>query len=202
MDLFRKIITKNNLLFLILFFLFINLLYLDFYIYKNQAAKTEVKNIYQNITPKNPIVSVTPNLTPTPTVSQQIYNLPIQSSTPKEYYVPFGSGSINSPEWQDVPGLQAYIDSTAYGNISKVVFEASVHIPTGNETASVRLVNATDGRVIAGSELTFNGNASSTLLSSGFITLDYANKLYKIQMKTQLNYQAILDQARVHITGK
>lgn len=183
--------------------LFVNLLLLDVFIYKNGGIKTEVKNIYQSLAPQNPIASSTPILTVTPTSFQQIYSSPpTQPSVAKEYYVPFGSGSINSTDWQDVPGLQAYIDSTAYGNVSKVVFEASVHIPTGNETASIRLVNSTDGRVITGSELTFNGNTSSVLLSSGPINLDYANKLYKIQMKTQLNYAASLDQARVHITGR
>ncbi len=150
----------------------------------NQFAKT------QNISP-------TPSPTPLPLNYYSLQTTP--APKPSEYYIPFGSGSGNYTDWTDVPGLQAYIDNTAYGKIKSVVFEASLHIPTGNEIASVRLVNDTDGRVIANSELDFNGNTDSVFLSSQPLNLDYGQKLYKVQMKTQLAYPAVLDQSRIHI---
>lgn len=207
-EVLKKIFSKQNLLILVIFILFVNLLYLDFIIYQNGGIKTEVKNVYSPSsyseipTPTQAIPLLTQPPSPTPfSVKTPSFVAPTLS-IPKEYYIPFGAGSLNSLDWQDVPGLQAYIDSTAYQNIKQVIFEVALHIPTGNETVSVRLVNATDGRALAGSELDFNGNTNSILLGSQPITLDYGNKLYKIQMKTQLNYPAILDQSRLHITTK
>jgi hypothetical protein len=132
------------------------------------------------------------------TIQQPSYPSQLSANV-KEFYVPFGSGVNSSDDWQDVPGLQAYIDRSAYGSINKVTFEASVRVPTGNQTADVRLFNVTAGHPVWYSEMMFTGGGSPQLLISGPITLDAGNNLYKVQMKTQLKYPAYLDQARVHI---
>lgn len=121
-------------------------------------------------------------------------------SSVKEFFVPFGSGSATSDDWEDVGGLQANIDSTKYGKIKSAVFEASVRVPTNNEFVYVRLYNVTDKHPVWFSEVYFPGGNAATLLTSKPITLDQGAKLYKVQMKTQLKYQAFLDQSRLHIT--
>lgn len=132
------------------------------------------------------------------TTTQSSASAPVQSSGVKEFFVAFGSGSNATDDWADVPGLVAYIDSTKYGSIKTVTFEASVRIPTGNETAYVRLFNATDKHPVWFSEMSLEGGTPKLLISKS-ITLDSGNKLYQVQMKTSLKYQAILDQARAHI---
>ena len=127
---------------------------------------------------------------------------PVSTSKVKEFFVPFGSGSSSAGDWQDVLALQSYIDSANYGDIKSIAFEASVHVPTGNQTASVRLFNATDKHPVWSSEVLFNGGGTPQFLVSKPITLDQGNKLYQVQMKTQLQFQAILDQARIHIITK
>ena len=117
----------------------------------------------------------------------------------KEFFISFGSGSNSSSDWQDVLALQSYIDSANYEDIKSVTFEASVHVPTGNQTASVRLFNVTDKHPVWSSEVLFNGGGTPQFLVSKPITLDKGNRLYQVQMKTQLQFQAILDQARIHI---
>ena len=210
----KNLFNFKNILLLILFLIFINLTYLDIIFLQGKIpVPLESENVQNDsacsqacITKINEVsnllnklqASESPALIPTKAPSSS-GTVPL---TAKEYYVPFGSGSGSSLEWQDVAGLQAYVDSNGYPNIKSVVFEASLHIPTGNETASVRLYNATDGRAISGSELNFNGNTNSVFLASQPINLDYANKLYKIQIKTQLGYPAVLDQSRLHITTK
>ena len=219
----RSFFSAKNILFLILFLILLNLVYLDFIILQNLSPKVieriisqkneltsseetcgkdcvakinEVVNLYLK-----PTTSLSPTLTPTPTKAQSS-QASSQPQAAREYYVPFGSGSGSSSDWQDVAGLQAYIDSANYPNIKSIVFEASLHIPTGNQTASVRLYNATDGHPVWNSEVNFNGNTSSVFLNSQAVLLDSGNKLYKVQMKTQLQYTAILDQSRLHITTK
>ena len=145
---------------------------------------------------KTQVITSTPKPTPAPV--QQGNS--VQASQVKEYYVPFGSGSGSSSDWQNVPGLQASVDSSAYTGIKSVVFEASLHIPTGNETASVRLYDVTQNHPVWNSEIDFNGNTNSVFLASPSISLDAGNNVYAVQLKTQLQYNAVLDQSRIHIT--
>lgn len=133
---------------------------------------------------------------PTPTVTKTVVS---NLSQTKEFFVPFGSGSNAASDWEDVPGLKSYIDSTKYSSIKTVVFEASVRIPTGNEKAYVRLFNETDKHPVWFSDVSLEGGIAQLLVSNP-ITLDSGNKLYKVQMKTSLKFTAILDQARIHIT--
>lgn len=121
------------------------------------------------------------------------------SSKVKEFFISFGSGLNSSSDWQDVEALQAYVDSANYEDLKSMVFEASVHVPTGNQTASVRLFNATDKHPVWFSEVLFNGGGNPQFLISKPIKLDEGNKLYKVQMKTELQFKAVLDQARIHI---
>jgi len=125
----------------------------------------------------------------------------IQSNGPKEYFVAFGSGTSSSGDWQDVSGLQAYVNKQNYTNIKTVTFEATMYTPTGNQTIYVRLYNATDKHPVWNSELSLDGGTAK-LLTSPSITLDSGNKLYQVQMKTSLRYQAVLNQARLHILTK
>jgi len=137
-----------------------------------------------------------PPIQPSTAVSKDV------ASTPKgvkEFFISFGSGSNSSSDWQDVLALQSYIDSANYEDIKSITFEASVHVPTGNQTASVRLFNVTDKHPVWSSEVLFNGGGTPQFLVSKPITLDKGNRLYQVQMKTQLQFQAILDQARIHI---
>ncbi|HVT00713.1 MAG TPA: hypothetical protein VHE53_00590 [Patescibacteria group bacterium] len=116
-----------------------------------------------------------------------------------EYFVPLGSGVINSTSWQTVAGMQAYIDSSAYSNIGTVTFEISISIPSGNETANFQLYDQTQNHPVWNSEVTFTGGGTPQLLISAPITLDPGNNLYVVQAQTQLPFPAYITQARVHI---
>lgn len=118
----------------------------------------------------------------------------------KEFFIPIGSGLNKTDDWEDISGVQVYVDSTKYGRIKKVVFEVSVRVPTKNQWVNVRLFNATDKHPVWFSEVFFPGGSDAKLLVSDPITLDQGEKLYKVQMKTQLKHEAFLDQSRIHIT--
>ncbi len=121
------------------------------------------------------------------------------SSTAKEYFVPLGTGTNATSDWADVAGASATVDTAQYPRIKKVVFEATLAVPTGNQVAYVRLFNETDGHPVWYSEMSMN-TAGPTFLTTQAITLDHGSKLYKVQMKTQLKHTATLNQSRIHIT--
>lgn len=116
----------------------------------------------------------------------------------KEYYISFGSGNNAAADWVDVPGLQAYIDTTKYNGIKSARFEASIFIVNGNQKAYARLYNVTDQHPVWFSEVSLEGGQPKLLISDP-ISLDAGNKLYQIQMKTQLQSPTNLLQSRVHI---
>ncbi|OGG11843.1 hypothetical protein A2Z00_01540 [Candidatus Gottesmanbacteria bacterium RBG_13_45_10] len=134
----------------------------------------------------------TPSSAPVPSPQQAVARV-------KEFFIPLGSGSSTSDEWADIPGLQASIETRNYPSIKTVTFEASIRIPTGNEIAYVRLYNKTDGHPVWFSDVSLEGGTGA-LVTSQAITLDSGNKLYQVQMKTTLKYEAFVDQTRLHIT--
>lgn len=117
----------------------------------------------------------------------------------KEFFVPLGSGTGRESEWTDVAGVKAEIDTGQYGKIKQTVFEATVNVPTGNQTIWVRLYNTTAAHPVWYSEMTMEG-MGPTLLTSSPLVLDSGKHTYQLQLKTQLKFPATISQARVRIT--
>lgn len=120
-------------------------------------------------------------------------------SSVKEYYVPLGSGTNTTNDWADVSGASAYVDTASYGKLKKVTFEATISQPVSSQKVWVRLYNTTDKHPVWFSEVSTD-NAGPILLISPSVTLDTGNKLYQVQMKSQLRGLTHLTQSRVHIT--
>lgn len=135
--------------------------------------------------------TTTAALTPAPESTQAI-------AVAKEFFVPFGSGSSQAADWEDIPGVAATINTDNYSSLKTVTFEATVRIPNGSQTAYVRLYNATDKSVISKSEMSWEGGTTQLLISDP-LNLPTGNKTYKVQIKTQLKVLTIFDQARLHI---
>jgi len=118
-----------------------------------------------------------------------------------EFFIPFGSGSGNATDWQDIPGLLAAIDTANYATNRTVTFEVSLRIPTGNQTVYARLFNATDKHPVWFSDVSLEGGTPSLIISSP-VQLDNGNKTYQVQLKTSLGFLSNIDQARLRIVTK
>lgn len=121
------------------------------------------------------------------------------SNAVREFFIPFGIGMTQAIDWQDIAGLSAYIDSSKYTSVKSIVFEASVHLPAGDQSVGIRLYDETNKHPVWNSEVDFPGGANPQFLVSKPISLSNGNVLYNVQMKTQLAAPAMLDQSRVHI---
>lgn len=148
---------------------------------------------------KEQIAKITPQVIKE--VEKPVETAASTSSVPsvQEYYVFFGSGSTRSQEWIDVSGLIVEIDSTKYKNIKSTRFEASLRIPTGVGKVYARLYNDTDKHAVWFSEISIESSDAVFLQSDG-INLDSGNKTYKVQMKSTIGAEALVDSARVKIT--
>ena len=118
----------------------------------------------------------------------------------QEYYVSLGSGTNTTATWTNVPGVQGYIDTTKYGSIQTVTFEASLFVPTGNQIAYVQLYDATNKHPVWFSTMSMSGGDPQLLISNP-ITLSSGNNLYQVQMMSQLGFLTNLVSARVHIVA-
>ncbi len=218
-----RFFSLKTVLSTLLFLILINLLFLDTIIFRGQKTEIIEKTVpipvdlnscptsclseiskatrgaALSIQPTSTLVSPPVGIpTPTPTVKPVSQVQDQAQYSVKEFFVPFGTGSNSSDDWQDVAGIKATIDTVNYGNIKTVTFEASVRIPTGNEIAYVRLYNATDKHPVWFSDVSLEGGTAQLLISKP-ITLSSGNKTYQVQMKTSLKYPAYLDQSRLHI---
>jgi len=173
---------------LLVLFLVLNLLVLDGVI------------LWQLVNTGNVLGTTSSDACPSACIARinQIAGKTSSSSNVKEYYVPLGSGTNASDDWADVSGASAYVDTASYGKMKKVTFEATISQPVSSQKVWVRLFNATDKHHVWYSEVATD-DAGPILLASPAITLDTGNKLYQVQMKTQLKGLTSLTQSRIHI---
>lgn len=139
-----------------------------------------------------------PTIIPTtkPITTTQTQN----KSQVKEFLISLGSGTGQSSDWTDVPGVGATINSDNYGSIKSAFFEASIIMPSANNLVSLRLYNVTDKHPVWYSQIDSNGQTTA-FLNSQAIRLDSGSKLYQVQMRTLLTDQLVtLIQSRIRIT--
>lgn len=173
----------------------INIALLDllaFQSFPKYTASVATSHVMQSPKPTSTPIVANPT-TPVPTVIQTI----VQTAGPKELFVPLGAGNSTETDWTNVPGVIASVDSSKYPGLKQVTFEANITVPTANETVWVQLYDMTDEHPVWNSQLSMTG--ATQYIVSPPITLDPGNKLYQVQMKTQLQYPATLDFARIHI---
>lgn len=116
----------------------------------------------------------------------------------KEYYIPLGYGSTNSTSWIELPGVEAYLAPANYGKITGFYFEAGIRIPTGNGRVYARIKNVTDNVGLFESEV-YRDGTSTGLISSGKIPIPTTTKLYRVELKSSLGVEVVLDNARLKI---
>lgn len=121
------------------------------------------------------------------------------TSQVREFFVPLGSGSTFSKDWVDIPTAQATVDSSRYGQIEAVYFEASLHVINGN--VSARLVDASNGAIYTNTEIAHN-NSTPTWVTSSSITLGTGERTYKVQLRSDGGWEGILDSGRLRILVK
>lgn len=200
---------------IIIFLVAVNMLMLDVIVFSRGITR-----VPQEALPDNQILLPTRSLRPTnasreecspacktyidektanlssPSKTSVVESAPVVAS-PKEFYIPLGTGSTKSPDWQDVLSAEAYIDTAGYPSIKEVTFEVFMHIPTANGRMYAKLFNVTDKHDVWFSEVFMEGNTVTR--KEAKITLEPGKKQYRVMLKSTLRYDALLDNARIKI---
>ncbi len=207
---------KLNFFTIILLFLVlaVNIVLLDLMVFSS-SAPTEPLSIIAAPTP-TPIVEVTSGCSPacTSLIAQEVSKItslpasysptstPVTAITPpvKELYVPLGTGTTKSSNWDDLPGAEVLLNRDNYSEIKQVTLEVFMHIPTGNGRIYVKLFNVTDGHDVWFSEVWSEGDKIAKKTAN--INLDPGQKLYRLMAKSSMSYEAVVDSARIKIVTK
>lgn len=120
------------------------------------------------------------------------------SGQSREFYIPLGSGSTTKSDWDDITGTETLINPANYGNIKEMYFIASLRNPTQNGQVEAQLYNVTDKHLVWDSHTKMVGPVSQTITSNR-IYLDNGAKLYRVQLRSTLQFQAFLDNAKIRI---
>ncbi len=203
----EKIMQLSLLVFgVIIILLFLNTLYLTYNLGKNKAEQKRTIEQLSVVTP-SPFLSPQPTSTqtqfyqPQPTLPKETIIQTQNTDSPlvKEYFIPMGTGTSKSDEWENVAGTETSADFGQYKNIKEIRFETSVTVPSSSQLVWVRLWNITDKHPVWYSEVTTKGETSAYLVSQPII-YDIGQKIYQVQIKTQLKGLTNLVQSRIHIT--
>ena len=190
----HKVKTAIILIGVLLLILLANTAYLTYLSFKQQKSADAQLGTVDTPTPTSvPAVTLPPTIVPTSVPA--VYTGPVV----KEIFIPFGSGTTQATSWTNVPGLTAQIDFGKYKDIKEVHFEATVGIPTQNQTVSVQLFNVTDGHPVWYSPMTLTDGQFG---SSNPLVWDSGAKTYQVQAMTSLGYFTNLYQVRLHILLK
>ena len=116
---------------------------------------------------------------------------------PSKYFIPLGSTEMKSMGvWADT-GAQVYIDPADYPGAT-LTWEAAFKIPTGNGQVCARLFDLNRSWPVGGSEICASGS-TFTHVSSGQLTFWDANHLYRVELKTSMEYEAVMTGARMKV---
>lgn len=119
----------------------------------------------------------------------------------RESYIPLGAGSTDKSSFADLTATETVIDPANYGTVKEAYFIASLKNPTRNGSVEAQLYNVTDKHPVWGSTVTMS-SAESQTISSGKITIDTGSKLYRVQLKSTLNYTVSLDNSKIRIISE
>ena len=118
--------------------------------------------------------------------------------TTREFYIPLGNGTTTKSDWDDLIATETVIDPLNYGRIKEAYFIASLRNPTQNGQVEAQLYNVTDKHLVWGSQVVMNGPSQQTVTSDK-ITLYTGAKLYRVQLKSTLQFLSFLDNAKIRI---
>jgi hypothetical protein len=206
----------SKLKWLLLSFLTIDLIFINFVAYKFitssvpdsppiqdpmvDCPKSCINKINQAITsiPASNSVSVTPIPSRTQNQTTIIQNKEIRSTT----YLPIsGNSQSTSNIWENLYGTEFNFDTGDYPNLKEAYFEANIKLFNGNGLAYVRLFDTTAGIEVWGSEVT-SQNQNYMVVVSGKLTLRSGNHLYRVQAKSLTADTAVFNYGRLKLISK
>ena len=117
-------------------------------------------------------------------------------SSVKETLLYMGTGRTTSRDWTTIDSAAVMLDTSFYGKIKEIRFEAALSILSGEVYA--RLINKDTGAIYYESQVSHNQSTSEWKTSSA-VNLPRGKYNYAVQLRSSNNDEAKLDGARLKI---
>lgn len=140
------------------------------------------------------------SVTPTPTSTKVIAKTPT-TSLPSQLSVEtvrLGDGSGSGSEWVNV-GSGTWINTSLYGQLESATWSGWALIPGGSGIARIRLYDATNNRVVDGSEVMIK-DVSETSFYSGNLSIWRGQNQYFVQVKSESGESVGVKEATMKLT--
>lgn len=194
------LLNRNVFFFIPLLLLFaVNLLFLDIVVFSQSKPQSPSQITVESIpTPSQADAGCSSACTVK--IDEALKKSRADTTVPsvKEFYVPLGSGTSKSSDYEDILSAEAYINTENYSSIKQASVEFFLRNPTGNGRIYAKLYNVTDKHDVWFSEVYTEGGGP-VVKKEVTITLDRGNKLYRVMLKSTMKYDAWLDNARIKI---
>ena len=178
----------------------VNLIVVDYFLYQlwhRPLPQVSDNKIVYNCPANCPQITPLPLPTSLPTII--VTNKTVSPKTRTVQYLPIpGSGTTMDNKWVDLSGTEFYISTAAFPTLTESYFEANFKLQNGNGLAFLRLFDVTAGIEVWGSEVS-TSSQSSTVVSSGKLTIRPGTHLYRVQAKSLTADTTIFTYGRIKL---
>ncbi|MDO8488202.1 MAG: hypothetical protein Q7S31_02710 [bacterium] len=140
----------------------------------------------------------TPRPTPTPTPTPRAVTSPVIKTTTVSYITVPGSGSTTANDWTTLPGTEFYFNPVDYPGLKEIYFEVNMKLTNGNGVGYVRLLDATHGIAVQGSDVQTSSQTDLAVVS-GKVSFWSGSNLIRVQIKSLTADTTVYNSGRLRI---
>jgi len=174
---------KKSSLLLLLLVLFLNILFLDFYIFKNFKSESNV-------------LSTTTSSCPPACVDL----IQRGKSAAKELVIPIStSGTTVKTDWADLSGSEITFNKASYPGVKKIYFQANLGTSAQDKKSFARLFDVTHGIGVQGSEISSTATVPIQIKSDA-LNFFSGDMVVRVQLKSLDGNTVTISNGRIMLT--
>jgi hypothetical protein len=176
-------LMKKNITLFLLALLFVNLLFLDLYIFKNFKSDSRVLSVSTSACP-----------------SACVDLIQRGKTAAKELVIPIStSGSTVATGWDSLAGSEISFNKANYPGVKKIYFQANLGTSAGDRTSYARLYDVTHGIGVQGSDI--SSTASTPMqIKSDSLNFFSGDLVIRIQLKSLNGNTVTISNGRIVLT--
>lgn len=174
---------KKNIPLILLSLLFLNLLFLDFYIFKSFKAESQVLSVSTSACP-----------------SACVDLIQRGKTAAKELIIPIStSGSTVASDWDSLAGSEISFNKANYPGVKKMYFQTNLGTSAGDRKSFARLYDVTHGIGVQGSDITSTATTPMQIKSDS-LNFFSGDLVVRIQLKSLNGNTVSISNGRIILT--
>lgn len=177
------VVKQKNISLFLFTLLFLNLLFLDFYIFKSLKTESQVLSATTSSCPMACIDLIKGGKT-----------------AAKELIIPIStSGSTTASDWDSLAGSEISFNKANYPGVKKIYFQANLGTSAGDRKAFARLFDVTHGIGVQGSDISSTATTPMQIKSDA-LNFFSGDLVVRIQLKSLNGNEVTISNGRIILT--